>query len=91
MAAVDRVYYSFSPQVADWLRAHERVRTGVRRFVTEPWIAMVRVSLASTRWIRNPELRAASFLGFVSLGTVGEIGAVVFCLYLLGRFLAGLT
>ncbi len=91
MAAVDRVYYSFSPQVADWLRAHERARTGVRRFVTEPWIAMVRVSLASTRWIRNPELRAASFLGFVSLGTVGEIGAVVFCLYLLGRFLAGLT
>ena len=91
MAVVDRVYYSFSPQVADWLRAHERARTGVRRFVTEPWIAMVRASVASTRWIRNPEVRAASFLGLVSLGTVAEIGAVVFCFYLLGRFLAGLA
>jgi hypothetical protein len=91
MAVVDRVYYSFSPQVADWLRAHERTRTGVRRFVTEPWIAMVRASVASTRWIRNPEVRAASFLGLVSLGTIGEIGAVVFGIYLLGRFLAGLA
>jgi hypothetical protein len=87
----DRVYYSFSPQVADWLRRHERARTGVRLFGAEPWIAMVRVVRALTRRIGNDELRAASFLGLVSLGTLGTLGAVIFLLFLLGRFVAGLA
>jgi hypothetical protein len=87
----DRVYYSFSPQVADWLRRHERARTGVRLFAAEPWIAMVRVARALTRRIGNAELRAASFLGLVSLGTLGAIGVIVFLLVLLGRFVTGLA
>jgi hypothetical protein len=91
MARVDRVYYSFSPQVAGWLRRHGRSRTAVRIAIAEPWIAIVRVSVGLTRWIRAAELRAAGFLGLVTVGTLGAIGAIGFLLYVVGRLLAGVA
>lgn len=91
MNEVDRVYYSFSPQVADWLRRHGVARSAVRVCIAEPWIAIVRGSVALTRPIPNAELRAGFFLGFVVVGTLAAIGAIVLLLSVLALVLAGLA
>ncbi|SCL73026.1 Zinc carboxypeptidase [Micromonospora citrea] len=46
---LDRVYYSFSPAVARWLRRHRRARTAVRVGLIRPLAATLRLFLGPRR------------------------------------------
>jgi hypothetical protein len=91
MYGVERVYYSFSPQTADWLHRHERARRAVRHGIVEPWIAIVWSVEALTGWVRPAELRAGAFLSLVSVATLAAIAAIALLLFTLAHSLAGLA
>ncbi|MGN6274768.1 MAG: M14 family zinc carboxypeptidase [Solirubrobacterales bacterium] len=91
MYGVERGYYSFSPQVAEWLHRHERARRAVRHGIVEPWIAIVWSVEALTKRVRPAELRAATFLSLVSVATLAAIGAIALLLFALLHALASLA
>jgi hypothetical protein len=91
MHGVERVYYSFSPQTADWLHRHERARRAVRHGIVEPWIAIVWSVEALTGWVRPSELRAATFLSLVTVATLAAIAAIALLLFTLAHSLASLV
>jgi hypothetical protein len=91
MYGVERAYYSFSPQTAEWLTRHPRARTAVRHGIVEPWIAIVWTAETLTRRVRPAELHAGAFLGLVTAATLAAIGAIVLLLFALVHFLASLA
>lgn len=91
MYGVERVYYSFSPQTAEWLHRHQRARRAVRHGIVEPWIAIVWSVEALTGWVRPAELRAAAFLSLVSVATLATIAAIALLLFALAHSLASLV
>jgi hypothetical protein len=91
MRGVERVYYTFSPQVAKWLHQHEPARQAVRHAIVEPWIAIVWSVETLTRRVRPAELRAVAFFGLVSVATLAAIGAIAIALFVLAHSLAGLA
>jgi hypothetical protein len=91
MYGVERGYYAFSPQVAEWLHRHERARRAVRHGAVEPWIALVWSAEALTSRIRPAELRAAAFLGLGSVATLTAFAAILVLLFVLVHGLASLV
>lgn len=91
MYGVERVYYSFSPQTAEWLHRHEPARRAVRHGIVEPWIAIVWTAETLTHRIRPAELRAATFLSLVSVATLTAIAAIALLLFALAHSLASLV
>lgn len=88
MYGVERVYYSFSPQTAEWLHRHEWARRSVRHGIVEPWIAIVWTAETLTHRVRPAELRAAAFLSLVSVATLAAIAAIALLMFALAHSLA---
>jgi murein tripeptide amidase MpaA len=91
MYGVERAYYSFSPQTAEWLYRHERARRGVQRGAVEPWIAIVWTAETLTHRVRPAELRAAAFLSLVTVATLAAIAAIALLMLVLALSLASLV
>jgi hypothetical protein len=89
MRRFERIYYSFSPQLADHLRRHTLTRRAVRALVVAPAVAVVRAAVASTARIDNAELRVRCLLTLVVLGLGAGVTAVAAALYLLARAAVG--
>ncbi|MFL5897126.1 MAG: M14 family zinc carboxypeptidase [Solirubrobacterales bacterium] len=91
MYGVERVYYTFSPQTAEWLHRHERARRAVRHGIVEPWIAIVWTAETLTHRVRPAELRAGAFLGLVSVATLAAIVAIALLPFALAHSLTSLA
>lgn len=66
MQRVDRIYYSFSPQVATYLRVHPRSRRYARKAVVAPFVRCVRVCDLWTRSIEPRERRVCYLVALLS-------------------------
>jgi len=74
MNVLERIYYSFSPQVASYLRNHLTTREVVRSMIVVPLLQSLSTTEHLTRSITNRELRV-SLIAWLSLinSTIGLV------------------
>ena len=89
MRVVDRVYYSFSPQVARTLRRHPVLRRLVRAGIVAPTIGFLRGSARLVSGIEPAERRVRWLIGLIVVGGLATVAALGAATYALGRALAG--
>lgn len=90
MKPVERVYYSFSPQIAQYLGNHWRTRIYTRVLVVTPVVQLLRGCERITRPIQSRERRVASLVTLIAAIGLVALTVAVGIVYFILRGVLGL-